>query len=153
MNDLLIEIGTEELPPNSVQELVRDFARGVELGLQKAKLNFKETKSYATPRRLAVLVKGLINKQKDQIIERRGPSLQAAFDKQGKPTKATLGFAKSCGAQIKDLAKRETEKGAWVFYKQKQAGVATVNLIPEIVSQSLKTLPIPRMMRFCDGYL
>ena len=151
MNDLLIEIGTEELPPNSVQELVRDFARGVELGLQKAKLNFKETKSYATPRRLAVLVKGLINKQKDQIIERRGPSLQAAFDKQGKPTKATLGFAKSCGAQIKDLAKRETEKGAWVFYKQKQAGVATVNLIPEIVSQSLKTLPIPRMMRWGDG--
>ena len=122
MNDLLIEIGTEELPPNSVQELAREFARGIENGLQKAKLSFKETKPYATPRRLAVLVTDLISKQKDQIIERRGPSWSMAFDKQGKPTKATLGFAKSCGAQIKDLKKLETEKGAWVFYKQKQPG-------------------------------
>jgi glycyl-tRNA synthetase beta chain len=151
MNDLLVEIGTEELPPKSLSELVEAFAQGIEKGLQKAKLSFAKIEEYATPRRLAVLVTDLVSKQQDQIIERRGPAWQNAFDNKGKPTKATLGFAKSCGAEIKDLKKLETEKGAWVFYKQRQPGVAAVKLIPEIVTQALKTLPIPRMMRWGAG--
>lgn len=151
MKDLLIEIGTEELPPKAVQNLGRAFAYGIEHGLQKEDVSFSAVKYYATPRRLAVLVEHLADKQKNQVIERRGPAWQAAFDEKGKPTAATLGFAKSCGAKVTDLKKIETEKGSWVFYKQKKHGVETIKLIPDITRHALKTLPIPRLMRWGEG--
>ena len=152
-NDFLIEIGTEELPPNSLQQLSLSLAQKLQEGLQKAGLNYGEVKTYATPRRLAVLIKELIDKQPNQTIERRGPSWQAAFDKDGNATKAALSFATSCGVAVEQLRKTKTTKGAWVAYKKTRAGDKTTTLLPSIVKDAIRALPIPRPMRWNSGEL
>lgn len=152
-NDFLIEIGTEELPPNYLQELSLSLAQKLQEGLQKSGLNYGEVKTYATPRRLAVLIKELIDKQPNQTIERRGPSWLAAFDKDGNATKAALSFATSCGVAVKQLQKTTTTKGAWVAYKKTRAGDKTTTLLPSIVKDAIRALPIPRPMSWNSGEL
>ena len=105
LEDLLIEVGTEELPPKALGSLSRAFEESVRIGLERHGLGFGEIRRFATPRRLAVLAMGLDTAQADQRTERKGPTLQAAYDEGGKPTKAALGFARSCGV---DLANLET---------------------------------------------
>ena len=150
VRDLLIELGTEELPPKALKKLMQAFAAGIEQGLTKAELKFSAIEAYASPRRLAVVVKDVETRQQDRLVERRGPAIKAAFDEDGNPTRALQGFAKSCGASVDDLEKMETEKGAWLVYKQQQQGSETVALIPEILQQSLNDLPIPKRMRWGD---
>ena len=147
-NDLLIEIGTEELPPKALQTLSKAFTNGVVAGLKDASLVAEEVISYAAPRRLAILLKGLPSKQKDQSVERKGPAKKAAFDADGNPTKAVEGFARSCGVAPQDLEEIETPKGTWLVFKQDVAGKNTSELVSEIVSQSLAKLPIPKRMRW-----
>ena len=146
--DLLIEIGTEELPPTALNKLANAFYNGVKSDLEKADLAFSAIKSFASPRRLALLISDLDVKQQDKNIERRGPALTAAFDEDGCATKASQGFARSCGVTVEDLEKLETEAGAWLVYKTKQKGRASSELIPEIVSSALDKLPIPKRMRW-----
>ncbi len=147
--DLLIEIGTEELPPKALKRLSEAFGAGVTDGLKNADLAHGEVSLYASPRRLAVLVRGLAEAQADKTIERRGPALAAAFDDEGCPTKAAEGFARSCGvASVDDLDRIETDKGAWLVYRAEQPGQASVELIPDIVRAALDKLPIPRRMRW-----
>ena len=148
--DLLIEIGTEELPPKALKKLSTAFTAGIAEGLKQAELNCKAIKGYAAPRRLAVLVTALQEGQPDKEVERRGPALTAAFDGDGNPTKAAEGFAQSCGITVDALEKQETEKGAWLMYRVQQKGQATAELIPDIVKQSLDRLPIPKRMRWGD---
>jgi glycyl-tRNA synthetase beta chain len=148
--DLLIEIGTEELPPKALKKLSAAFTAGIEEGLKSAELKFKAIKGYAAPRRLAVLVTALQAGQPDKEVERRGPALTAAFDGDGKPTKAAEGFAHSCGVTVDALEKLETDKGAWLMYRVQQKGQATTELVPAIVQQSLDRLPIPKRMRWGD---
>jgi glycyl-tRNA synthetase beta chain len=152
-NDFLIEIGTEELPPNSLQQLSSSLAQNLQKGLRKASLDYGEANIYATPRRLAVLIKDLIDKQPNQTIKRRGPSWQAAFDKDGAVTKAALSFANSCGVSVEQLQKIETAKGVWVACKKTQTGDKTITLLPSIVKEAIRTLPIPRPMRWNSGEL
>ena len=147
-NDLLIEIGTEELPPKALQTLSEAFTKGVVEGLKKASLEAQEVISYAAPRRLAVLLKGLPVKQADQKVERKGPAKQAAFDADGNPTKAVQGFARSCGVSPQELEEIETPKGTWLVFRQEVPGKATRDLVPAIVNQSLAKLPIPKRMRW-----
>lgn len=149
-NDLLIEIGTEELPPTALKKLSDAFTSGIAAGLEKAELEFGNVKSYATPRRLAILIHDLASTQSDKEVEKRGPAVKAAFDDDGKPTKATEGFARSCGVTPDDLATMETDKGAWLVYRSTQKGQATADLIPAIVQESLHKLPIPKRMRWGD---
>ncbi|MDH5784303.1 MAG: glycine--tRNA ligase subunit beta [Chromatiales bacterium] len=146
--DLLIEIGTEELPPTALKKLSDAFTRGIVDGLEKAELAFGEVKPYATPRRLAVLIHNLDTQQSDREVERRGPAVNAAFDDDGNPTRATEGFARSCGVTASDLEKLETDKGAWLVFRTTQQGQATAGLIPAIVQESLNKLPIPKRMRW-----
>lgn len=148
--DLLIELGTEELPPKALKKLIKAFEAGIEQGLTKAELKFSAINAYAAPRRLAVVVKDVETRQQDRLVERRGPAIKAAFDEDGNATKALQGFARSCGVTVDDLEKMETEKGAWLVYKQQQTGAETVALIPEILQQSLNDLPIPKRMRWGD---
>ena len=148
--DLLIEIGTEELPPKALKKLSDAFTSGIVTGLEKAELDFGEVKPYATPRRLAVLVHNLDTTQSDKEVEKRGPAVKAAFDGDGNPTKATEGFARSCGVSPSDLETMETDKGAWLVYRSTQQGQATAELIPGIVQDSLNKLPIPKRMRWGD---
>ena len=146
--DLLIEIGTEELPPKALKKLSDAFTSGIVAGLEKAELAFGEVKPYASPRRLAVLIHGLDTTQSDKEIEKRGPAVKAAFDGDGNPTKATEGFARSCGVTPSDLKTMETDKGAWLVFRSTQQGKATSDLIPAIVQDSLNKLPIPKRMRW-----
>ena len=148
--DLLIEIGTEELPPTALNKLSNAFYNGVKEGLEKADLSFSEIKKFAAPRRLALLISELDVKQKDKNVERRGPAIAAAFDEDGCPSKAAEGFARSCGVKVEDLEKLETDKGAWLNFKTEQKGLNTSELIAEIVQTSLDKLPIPKRMRWAD---
>lgn len=148
--DLLIEIGTEELPPKALQSLSEAFASGLCSGLEQQTLSYLLATPFATPRRLAVLIHGVATMQADRQVERRGPALSAAFDKTGQPTKAALGFARSCGVDIGELEKLETDKGAWLNYRSIQPGQALATLLPEIIEAALAALPIPKRMRWGD---
>ncbi len=149
--DLLVEIGTEELPPKSLDQLSQAFLSGVRSQLESNRLDFGDIRPYASPRRLALLVSGLDTAQASEQKERRGPAVAAAFDAAGNPTKAAEGFARSCGVPVSDLATVETPKGAWLVFHQVQAGKMTVELIPGILSKALTDLPIPKRMRWGDG--
>jgi len=144
--DLLVEIGTEELPPKALKKLSEAFTQGVINGLKSNNLSFETVQSFATPRRLAIQISNLTTKQEDQIVERKGPALKAAFDAEGKPTKAVMGFAKSCGVEVDQLQQQETPKGTWLVFKKEQSGEQTKILIPKIIENSLNKLPIPKRM-------
>ena len=149
--DFLVEIGTEELPPKSLLALATAFADGIAKGLTEAGLSHKAVEKFATPRRLAVRVRKLVERQPDRAIERRGPPLKAAFDAQGAPTQAALAFAKSCGIEVSALEHLETPKGAWLVHRGTEAGASTMSLLPGIVQASLDSLPIARRMRWGAG--
>ncbi|OED43433.1 glycine--tRNA ligase subunit beta [Endozoicomonas sp. (ex Bugula neritina AB1)] len=146
--DFLIELGTEELPPKVLKKLSDAFSSGILDGLKNAQLSFGDVESFATPRRLALLVKGLEIAQPDQHLERRGPAVKAAFNAEGQATKAAEGFARSNGVTVDQLEQLETPKGAWLVFRAVQQGSKTSDLLPEIVSKSLSTLPIPKRMRW-----
>jgi len=150
VRDLLIELGTEELPPKALKKLIQAFEASIKQGLEKAELGFDAIRSFAAPRRMAVVVDGLQVSQQDRMIERRGPAVASAFDEEGNPTKAVQGFARSCGVQPEDLDTVETEKGAWLVFKKQQTGAQAESLIPDILEQALNDLPIPKRMRWSD---
>lgn len=151
VRDLLIEIGTEELPPAALKTLSESFESGILKGLADLGFEGLESRRFSTPRRLAVLVAGVPDRQPDRRIERRGPAVSAAFDKQGEPTKAALGFAASCGVDVDALSRLENEKGAWLYYETDEPGQATVDCIPGIVERALAGLPVPKRMRWGAG--
>lgn len=146
--DLLLEIGCEELPPKTLKRLSESLAENIANALNKKKINYESITNFATPRRLAVLIENLDEAQPDQIIERRGPSIKAAFDDDGKPTKAALGFAASCGVGVEQLSRLKTEKGEWLAFSQHVQGKKITEIIGEIVNNSIKLLPIAKRMRW-----
>jgi len=149
--DFLVEIGTEELPPKSLLALAAGFADGINKGLAEAGLAHRALEHFATPRRLAVRVRRLIEQQPDRTIERRGPPLKAAFDAQGAPTQAALAFARGCGVEVSTLERLETPKGVWMVFRGTESGARTVDLLPGIVQASLDALPIAKRMRWGSG--
>ena len=146
--DFLVEIGTEELPPKSLKHLMTAFALGLESQLREANLEHSAIKPYATPRRLAVLVSSLAQQQPEQFSEKLGPAVAAAYDANGKPTKAAEGFARSCGVSIEELEQAESDKGPRLAFRKRAAGKASVELLPAMVEQALATLPIDKRMRW-----
>lgn len=149
--DFLVEIGTEELPPKALARLAAAFESGIAGGLEAAGLVPERTARYFSPRRLAVKVAGLPVKQSDQVQERLGPAVQAAFDADGKPTKAAEGFAGSVGATVEQLARKATDKGERLAYTLRIEGRAAPELLPGIVQDALGKLPIPKRMRWGAG--
>jgi len=149
--DFLVEIGTEELPPKSLLQLAAAFADGVGQGLDAAGLAHSTVERFATPRRLAVRVRRLAERQPDRAIEKRGPPVKAAFDAQGAPTQAALAFARGCGVDVSALQRIETPKGEWLVHRGTEAGAETVSLLPDIVRSALDGLPIARRMRWGAG--
>jgi glycyl-tRNA synthetase beta chain len=148
--DLLIEIGTEELPPKALSALALAFEQGIRAGLEKAGWSNAALHPFATPRRLALRVENLPERQADRRVERRGPALSAAFDATGNPTKAAEGFARSCGVTVAELQRQETDKGVWLVHLSTEPGAATADLIPDLVETALAGLPIPKRMRWGD---
>ncbi|MEE9355384.1 MAG: glycine--tRNA ligase subunit beta [Methylococcaceae bacterium] len=148
VQDLLVEIGTEELPPKALSKLSLAFKAGVKKGLDAAKLKTGSIAHFATPRRLALLLKDVPAKQEDQNTVKRGPALSAAYDGEGCPTPAAKGFAGSCGVTVEELETLETDKGSWLVFKNIAHGQTLHELIPEIIERALASLPIPKRMRW-----
>jgi glycyl-tRNA synthetase beta chain len=144
----LVEIGTEELPPKALKSLHQHFAEGIATGLRDAGLAHAKLHAFAAPRRLAVLIEELELRQPDQQIEKLGPNVANAFDADGKPTKATEGFARSCGVAVEQLQRTMTDKGERLVFRSAQEGKFALDLLPGIVSASLDKLPIPKRMRW-----
>ena len=146
----LFEIGTEELPPKSLKTLADVFHCQLVANLQSNNLLSKSTDSkvFATPRRIAVLINDVLKYQPDQVIDRRGPAVNQAFDDQGQPTQAALGFAKSVGLELSELQRQKTDKGEWLYCQIKREGNRAETLIPQCVESALKALPIPKRMRW-----
>ena len=146
--DFLVELGTEELPPKALKPLSDAFTQGIARGLEEAGIEFGRIEAFAAPRRLAVRIRSLADAQPDKSVEKRGPAVKAAFDDAGNPTRALTGFATSLGVTPDQLDTLETDKGAWVVYRTVEQGKPTVELMPELVEQSLAGLPIPKRMRW-----
>lgn len=146
--DFLIELGTEELPPLALPELEKSFAESLRTAFTEAALAHGAIRSFATPRRLAVLVTGLASEQAAQSIKLKGPPVSAAFGKDGSPTAAATRFAEKCGVDVGAL-KRVTEgKGEFLYFEGSKAGQTTVSLLPGMVQRALDQLPIPKRMRW-----
>ncbi|WP_308666502.1 glycine--tRNA ligase subunit beta [uncultured Aggregatibacter sp.] len=146
----LVEIGTEELPPKALKALATSFADNVEAELNQAGLTFNKIEWFAAPRRLAVKVLNLATQQPSKEIEKRGPAVSAAFDAEGKPTKAAEGWARGCGITVAQAERIATDKGEWLVHRAKIEGQPTKNLLNDIVANALAKLPIPKPMRWAD---
>ncbi len=145
---LLFELGCEELPPKTLLKLSNALTAGIVQGLNEAELNFSNVKSYAAPRRLAILIENLQGAQADKTVQKRGVSVQAAFQADSTPSKAALAFAQSCDVEFDQLERLKTDKGEWLACTQTIAGQSTQQLIPDIIRKSLANLPIAKRMRW-----
>ncbi|MEG4502923.1 glycine--tRNA ligase subunit beta [Microcoleus sp. F6_B4] len=152
MPNFLLELGTEELPASFVASSAQQWQRLVPATLAEESLTNDSINVYATPRRLAVLVKGLPVQQLDREEEVKGPPASSAF-KDGKPTKAAEGFAKKQGVEIDALEVRATDKGDFVFVLKKIPGRMSADILAELVPQWINKLEGKRFMRWADGDL
>ncbi len=150
-DNLLVEIGTEELPPKALRSLMEAFGEGLAAAIDAARLERGAVRVYASPRRLAVIVESLAHRQEDRKVEHKGPPVRIAFDDDGNPTPAATAFAKKCGVDINDLDRSTTEKGEWLSFSDVEEGKTAAELVPELIERALSGLPIPRRMRWGDS--
>jgi glycyl-tRNA synthetase beta chain len=146
--DFLFELGTEELPPLALPALENALREAVQQGLQTAGIGFERIRSFATPRRLALIIDALALQQEDQILKRKGPPVKAAFDADGKPTRAATAFAESCAVSVEALDRIHEGKGEFLFFEGTKPGAATATLLPAILQAAIDALPIPKRMRW-----
>ena len=146
--NLLIEIGTEELPPKSLRKLAESFLSNFTDELKKAELSFESAVWHAAPRRLALSVNQLAIAQADKVVEKRGPAVAQAFDADGNPTKAAMGWARGNGITVEEAGRLKTDKGEWLLHQAKVVGVETKSLISAMAQRALDKLPIPKPMRW-----
>jgi glycyl-tRNA synthetase beta chain len=146
--DVLVEIGTEELPPKALRQMHDALRLSLDTLLDENSLAHGESHAYATPRRLAVVIRDVPVAQPDRKVTKRGPALKAAFDADGNPTRPAEGFANSCGVTVGDLEKLETDKGSWLVYHTTETGQATIDILPALLEKALKALPMPKRMRW-----
>ena len=149
IKNLLLELGTEELPPKALRKLATALHDEFVKRLNNASLGFSKATWYATPRRLALIVENLESEQKDREIEIKGPSVQVAY-KDGNPTPAALGWAKSNNIDIKNVSTLKTPKGEWLYIKSIKKGSQTKDLVVDMFKESLESLPIPKLMHWGD---
>ena len=149
--DFLFELGVEELPTQSLPPFEKTIQIELAKELAVAELNYQKIETFISPRRIAVRVLDLDSTQPTQQIERRGPSQQAAFDEQGLPSKAAMGFAQSVGVDVSELGIEQTEKGAYLTYRSTKPGQSACELLPKIINTVISRLPISKMMRWGEG--
>jgi glycyl-tRNA synthetase beta chain len=146
--DFLVELGTEELPPTALRRLGEAFQANLLGALKEARLQFTDSKAFASPRRLAVQISSLETAQADIRVEKIGPAVDASYDDSGKPTKAAEGFARSCGVDVDQLQRKQVGKVEKLAYSANQAGRPATELLPDIIETALRELPIPKRMRW-----
>ena len=150
-DNLLIELGTEELPPKALKKLATAFSQGFEAQLKAAELAFDKIEWFAAPRRLALRVVNLEGQQADKVVEKRGPAVKAAFDADGNATKAAQGWARGCGIEVSEADRLKTDKGEWLLHKATVAGQPLSALVEGFIEKAIKQLPIPKPMRWGAG--
>lgn len=150
-NDFLLELGCEDLPAGQINNLLNSLAGGFVTYLKNYGLSFSEDKiqTFATPRRLAVLIPDVAAATEAKTIERRGPSKAQGFDN-GQPSKALLGFLQSTSASLKDIIEVPTDKGVWLAVKVHKPAQKVQDLLPLILTEVIKTLPLKKSMRWGD---
>jgi len=147
-HDFLVEIGTEELPPKALKTLQNAFQKGIEDFLQAKGLSFTESKAFAAPRRLALRLSGLSAQGEASKSEKFGPYISVALDKNGKPSKAAEGFARSNGVSFEELGRITDDKGERLYYAQNIPGAKAADEVANAIQDSLNKLPIPKRMRW-----
>lgn len=147
MSTILFELGSEELPPKSLKPLRDSLQASVESQLKDADISYDSLKVMAAPRRLSLLIEGISDKQPDRIEQKRGPAVKAAYDSEGKPTRAAEGFAKGLGIDVSELMTIQTDKGDYIGYELTVQGQETTELLPNIFQNALDNLPIAKRMR------
>ncbi len=149
-HDLLFELGTEELPPKALKTLSNALRDSLAANLQSNDFDFDSIENYAAPRRLALIIRNLADSQPDKNVERLGPAVAGAFNDDGSAKPAAVGFAKSCGVEVDQLDRIETDKGERLGYTIAQKGQPLSELIEDMLNSALKKLPIPKPMRWGD---
>lgn len=147
MSTILFELGSEELPPKSLKPLRDSLKSSVESQLKEADISFDRLKAFAAPRRLAIQIEGIADKQPDRSEQKRGPAVKAAYDAEGNPTRAAEGFARGLGIDVSELTTIKTDKGDYIGYDLTITGQATTELLPHIFQTALDQLPIAKRMR------
>ena len=148
--ELLLEIGTEEIPSAFLPKAIKDMDDIIRKELSHRRIQHGDIKTMATPRRLCLCVADLSSKQEDQLIEKIGPAKRVAFDENGNPTKAAAGFAAGQGIDASELEVVTTEKGEYICARKKIAGGDTRALLPEILTKFITSLPFKKSMRWSD---
>ena len=150
--DLLVELGCEELPPKTLGKLAKSFYEGVCKGLDDAgiEINASAGELFYTPRRMAFRIKSVSARQDDQVLDRKGPSISAAFDADGLPTPAALGFARSVDHEVEDLERQQTDKGEWLFCRVAKPGMALSEVLYPVMERALAALPVAKPMRWSN---
>ena len=143
-HDFLLELGTEELPPKLLLKLSKSLKDNISEELTKLNISFTSITPFSTPRRLAVVIANLQGVQKDQVIEKKGPTTES-------PEMAIKGFAKSCGVELDQLEKRHLGDKEYFFFSKKEIGHEVSSLLPKIVESSIKNIPVTRAMRWGDS--
>ncbi|MBN9289280.1 MAG: glycine--tRNA ligase subunit beta [Gammaproteobacteria bacterium 39-13] len=152
VNDtLLIEIGTEELPPSHLGRLSNAFVKQICQAFNLLGISYGKTEHFVTPRRIAARIYDVPSEQPTRIIQKRGPALASAYDAKGQPTPAALGFARGCGVSIEQLQTQESAQGAWLVFEQEESGKKLIELLPSIVEQALNEIPATKRMRWGDS--
>lgn len=151
--DFLVEIGTEELPPKALRKLMQAFANNLDKLLDEHRLVHGPIAPFATPRRIAALVPDLALAQESREVDAKGPPVSIAFDDTGEAKPPAIAFAKKCGVDVGELERTKTDKGEWLSYRSLEKGLPAAELLPGIIEQTLKALPIPRRMRWGSSEL
>jgi len=147
---LLFEIGTEEIPAGFMPPALSFMEKYIEKTFKNHRIDHGEIITMGTPRRLTLMVKEVAETQRDKVEEVMGPPAKVAFDAEGKPTKAAIGFAKGQGVAVEDLKVKETPKGAYVYVLKEEKGGKTEDLLPGLLEQLVRSIPFKKSMRWAD---
>lgn len=153
MAQLLFEIGTEEIPAGYIKPALTFMEQAARTKFEELGLGFGQVQSVGTPRRLTLAVDDLQERQPDRRQKHIGPAKKAAFDADGNPSKAAIGFARSRGVAVEDLAVVDTPKGEYLMAVEEVKGLATGALLPDLLDELLRAIPFPKSMRWADSSL
>ena len=145
---LLLEIGTEEVPAGYIPPAMKQMENIANKLLKENRIDFGYISTYATPRRLTLLIENVAKSQPDVVEKIQGPPKKAAFDDSGNPTRAAIGFAKGKGVTLDDLFIETNERGEYVFAKVETKGKPTIKILPAILQEIISSINFPKTMRW-----
>ncbi|HRT70932.1 MAG TPA: glycine--tRNA ligase subunit beta [Syntrophales bacterium] len=148
--ELLLEIGTEEIPADFLPKALKDMEEIIGREFAQARIRHGVVKTLATPRRLVLCVEDVAEQQEDQVVEKLGPAKRVSYDDEGNPTKAALGFAKSQGIDISEVGTVVTEKGEYICVRKVIKGEETAASLPDILKRFILSIPFQKSMRWMN---